>query len=495
MRIYTFLIILFTLIAMTSRSQNQDGAVHLPDSISYDRIIIKSFEITGNKLTKDWIIVRELDFKIGDTLSTQQAGKSFDFKMKRFAPGDSSELSLRMKYSRENIINADLFLTVNLTISQIDGNEYKLLIDVTERHYWWIFPVVKLNAPNFNEWLRDPKIEDVSMGLFFSHNNLFGTSHQTSLVGYVGKSYAAAWGYRIPWIGQGRKTGLTFGLGYQNLYTVEYASVENKRQMLYKSNSLQTANLLVTFNMRPSLYNYGTLKLTGEWVKVSDSLYSLDSNYLAEGKKTNTYLTLYADYAYDSRNSKTYPLMGSYMRGFVNKIGLGILSKDVDYFLYGIDFHFYQKLSPKWYVAEMFKLENNAGQNMPYHYQVNMMYKKDFIRGYDLYTLKGDQMYYFRSNIKYQLVKPSIKKAKEGQEKNKFKNLQYAFYLNAFADAGYVVNKFTEVNPLNNKMLYSWGLGLDFVTYYDMVFRFEYAFTYNSFESINGFYIAFGMPI
>jgi hemolysin activation/secretion protein len=104
-------------------------------------------------------------------------------------------------------------------------------------------------------------------------------------------------------------------------------------------------------------------------------------------------------------------------------------------------------------------------------------------------------MYYFRSNVKYQLVKPNVKKVKEGQEKNKFKNLQYAFYLNAFADAGYVVNKFTENNPLNNKMLYSWGLGLDFVTYYDMVFRFEYAFTYNSYESINGFYIAFGMPI
>ena len=63
---------------------------------------------------------------------------------------------------------------------------------------------------------------DVSMGLFFSHNNLFGISHQTSLVGYVGKSYAAAWGYKIPWIGKGKKTGLTFGLGYENLYTVEY---------------------------------------------------------------------------------------------------------------------------------------------------------------------------------------------------------------------------------------------------------------------------------
>jgi hypothetical protein len=185
--------------------------------------------------------------------------------------------------------------------------------------------------------------------------------------------------------------------------------------------------------------------------------------------------------------------MGNYLRGFANKVGLGIISKDVDYFFYGIDFHFYQQLSKKWFVAEMFKLENSAGQNYPYYYQVNMTYKKDFIRGYDLFTIKGDQMYYFRSNIKYELVAPNVKKAKkEGQEDNKFKNLQYAFYLNAFGDCGYVVNKFTENNPLNNKMLYSWGLGIDFVTYYDMVLRFEYAFTSNK---TNGFYIAFGMPI
>ena len=85
-----------------------------------------------------------------------------------------------MTYSRENIINTNLFLTADMSVEQIQGDEYRLRINVTERHYWWLFPVVKLNAPNINEWLRDPDIKDVSMGLFFSHNNLFGISHQTS---------------------------------------------------------------------------------------------------------------------------------------------------------------------------------------------------------------------------------------------------------------------------------------------------------------------------
>ena len=488
-----FLIPLLSLFILASNAQVKDGTVTLPGSFPYELIKISEYKLTGNKLTKDWYIIRELDFKIGDTLSTAPKGKKADLEKMRFGIADSSELMLRMTYSRENIINTNLFLTVNLSVEQLATDQYRLLIDVTERHYWWIFPVVKLNAPNINEWLRDPDISDVSMGLFFSHNNLFGISHQTSLVGYVGKSYAAAWGYKIPWIGKGKKTGLTFGLGYENLYTVEYGSYENERQMLYESNSQQKANVLVNFSFRPSLYNYGTLKLTGNWVWISDSLYSLDSNYLAKGKQSNASVSLYVDYAYDSRNSKSYPLMGNYLKGFVNKVGLGIFSKDVDYFFYGIDFHFYQQIGKKWYVAEMFKLENSAGENYPYYYELNMTYKKDFIRGYDLFTLKGDQMYYFRSNIKYELVAPNVKKAKkEGQEDNKFKNLQYAFYLNTFGDCGYVVNKFTENNPLNNKMLFSWGFGIDFVTYYDMVLRFEYAFTSNH---TNGFYIAFGMPI
>jgi outer membrane protein assembly factor BamA len=473
-------------------AQNKDGAIHVPDTLDTPYIRITGVEITGNKLTKPRIITRELDFKIGDSLATFQKGKGGNFSNRNFYPGDSSELRLRMNYSRENLINTKLFLTVNLTLIKIIGNQYTLLIDVTERHYWWLFPVAKLNAPNFNEWLRDPHWSDVSMGLFFSHNNLFGLSHQTSLIAYFGKSWAIAFGYKIPWIGKGEKIGLTMTAGYSNMYTVEYASVENKRQMLYAPNSSQDVKLAAKLSLRPGLYHYGTVKLTAEYITISDSMHSLDSNYLAGYKKSNTSLSLYADYYYDSRNSHSYPLKGSMMRVFMNKVGMGLVSKDVNLFYYGVDFHFYQTLSRKWYVAEMVKAENSAGENAPYYYQLNMTQGKDFIRGFDLYTLKGDQMYYCRNNIKYELVKPSLKKVKEGQEKNKFKALQYAFYLNAFADAGYSVNKFTDNNPYNNKWLFSWGLGIDFVTYYDLVIRFEYAFTS---ISTHGFFFGFGMPI
>ena len=473
-------------------AQNKNGSIHIPDVITDPYVKITRVEITGNKLTRPQILIRELDFKVGDSLATSSRSRGINSSDRNFYPGDSNELRNRMNYSRENLINTKLFLTVDLSIVRLDGNRYKLLIEVNERHYWWLFPVAKLNAPNFNEWLRDIDWTALSMGLFFSHNNLFGLSHQTSLIGYAGKSWAIAAGYKIPWIGHRQKTGLTIVAAYQNLYTVEYASVENKRQMLYAFNSSQEAKFGANLTVRPGLYHYGTVKLTGTWIKISDSLHSLDSNYLAKNMTTNSSLSLYTDYYYDSRNSQSYPLKGNLLRVFVEKVGLGFLSKDVDLFRFGIDFHFYQAVGRKWYVAEMVKVETSSGENAPYYYQLNMTHGKDFIRGFDLYTLKGDEMFFCRNNLKYELVKPSMTKVKEGQEKNKFKAMQYAFYLNVFADAGYSVNKFTDVNPYNNKLLFSWGLGLDFVTYYDLVIRFEYAFTS---IGTNGFYFGFGMPI
>jgi hypothetical protein len=47
-------------------------------------------------------------------------------------------------------------------------------------------------------------------------------------------------------------------------------------------------------------------------------------------------------------------------------------------------------------------------------------------------------------------------------------------------------------NPLNNKFLYSWGFGLDLVSYNDLVLRFEYAFTV---EGIHGFFHGLKAPI
>ena len=55
-----------------------------------------------------------------------------------------------------------------------------------------------------------------------------------------------------------------------------------------------------------------------------------------------------------------------------------------------------------------------------------------------------------------------------------FEKSYYSLYLSIFADMGVVYVKYTkESNKLNNRFLYSQGIGLDFVTYYDKLMRLE----------------------
>ena len=65
------------------------------DSLSDQIHVVNSIQIVGNRTTKPWIIERELDFKIGDTLS-------------RF------ELNNALAVSKENLTNTSLFTFIDI---------------------------------------------------------------------------------------------------------------------------------------------------------------------------------------------------------------------------------------------------------------------------------------------------------------------------------------------------------------------------------------------
>jgi len=497
----TLIIILFTLVSGRMMAQNMDGELHLPEEFPVAFVKISQIEITGNKRTKEQIIIRELDFNTGDSLATFERGEGSSklFAQKRYSRKDSSEVVVRMKYSRENIINTRLFLTVNFYLEQIEEEDYKLRIDVNERWYFWAFPVIQLDYPNFNEWLQNPDLSQMTQGLFMSHNNLWGLGHQTSFKAYLGSSQGVALGYLVPWVGKGQKIGLLLGAAVRKSTVVEYRSLDNQMQIIFEKGSMKDFSFVSTFTARPGLYNYSKVRLSAHHLQVSDALYdrTLDesiASFLPEGVQKIDFISLYIEYKYDSRNSHAYPLNGNYMKGFVNKHGMGILSHDVDYFYYGVDMHFYQQISERWYTAEMFKLVTSSSENIPYFFKKNLTSRVDFLRGYDYYAMRGDEMYYFRSNLKYNVIKPNVMKArKKKHADSKFRNVPYAFYINLIADAGYMKDDFYgDYNPYNNKLLYSWGLGVDVISYYDMVLRFEYVFT--NIKS-HGFFFGFGMPI
>jgi hypothetical protein len=77
--------------------------------------------------------------------------------------------------------------------------------------------------------------------------------------------------------------------------------------------------------------------------------------------------------------------------------------------------------------------------------------------------------------LRWRLIKPrviTIKKLNIPQ----FNTIPFYSYLNLFFDAAYVEDRYFYTNNfLNNRWIYGYGIGLDFITYYDLVFRIEFA--------------------
>ena len=66
---------------------------------------------------------------------------------------------------------------------------------------------------------------------------------------------------------------------------------------------------------------------------------------------------------------------------------------------------------------------------------------------------------------------------KTGLRSKTYAAIPFKFYLKAYGDVGYVYNKNNnKLNMLNNKMLYTGGIGLDIISIYDVVLRVEYSF-------------------
>lgn len=116
---------------------------------------------------------------------------------------------------------------------------------------------------------------------------------------------------------------------------------------------------------------------------------------------------------------------------------------------------------------------------------------RSFVRGYELYVIGGQHYGLFKQGLTRQMLDIDGIQLKFIRNP-KFNTIPLSIYLNAFTDAGYVVDRsFLEGNPLTNRLLVGGGVGLHAVTFYDIVLRLEY--TLNK-EGDRGFYFSSSFP-
>ena len=442
-----------------------------------DSVMVNNIFIVGNVKTKKSVILRELDFVT-----------DFYYDWNTFL-----EILIA---DQKKIYNLRLFTSVEITPLITEESQVEILITVKER--WYILPqiIFQLADRNFSEWWtnQDHSFSRVNYGLRLSHSNVGGRNEKLKFAGQLGFTKALDLQYSKPYIDKKQKHGLAAQLTFKENKTIPIKSEYNKQVFYTDENEdiiKKSFLAALRYTYRRSYYNYHfvTLGYSSTWV--SDDVLTENPNYFQhEGNKLRYAFATYT-FRHDRRDNVSYATDGELLQLSITKYGI-IFTDELDevevnltankYFKISDKFHFNTGLTADWFLSK----------TQPYTLVRGIGYNPNFIRGYELNVIEGQQLYVHKNSFRWKFVDWEID-ISNLIPLEQFNTIPIRLYLSANFDHGYVKdrNHIPENSRLANKYLMGYGTGIDLVGFYDAVFRFEYSMN-NSKEG--NFFFNFSAP-
>ena len=441
--------------AVLAKSSDERSLV---DSSQIQMITIGNVFITGNRKTKERVILREL---------TLQPGTSFA----------GNDLPLILDKDQEKLINTRLFLEVDIQTVERSPEVIDLIVQVKERWYFFPSPIFKLADRSFNEWWTNQgrDFSRVNYGVKLLQYNFRGRRETLRLLGQFGFSKTFALNYVIPSFDQHQRNGLIFDVGYRDEKNLVYRSTENRQTFLESEEVLKkTFTTSLTWTHRYSFYNRHFLSFGFYKASIADTVAQLNPNYFLDGRTSQQYFTLSYLFTRDLRDYVAYPLEGNFLSIKAEKNGLGIYD-DLNRFSLRAKYAQFITLKNNFFLSSSITGVASFPKEQAYNNTEAIGYRPDEIRGYELYVVEGQNYLIHKITFKKRLFSNvfHVKSMPVPQ----FKTVPLAIYLKTYFDSGYVDNEFIDPEnaALSNKYLFGGGVGLDVVTYYDLVVRFEYS--------------------
>ncbi len=437
--------------------------------------VIDNIHISGNKHTKSKIILREIELKKGDTVYLHQ-------------------LLHKIKKSRQNLINRSLFNTVEITPKRHDFNKVDLYVAVTERWYIWPIPILSYADRNFNVWWEKKDFSRVNYGINLQINNFRGRMEKLNIILQGGYDKTLKLDWKIPYINKKEKWGIEIFGGASFNHETDYKLQNNKLVYFHEEKRYAKKTFIgqVKATFRPKYYFTHSFTLSFNHEEYGDTLLKLNP-YFAYSKHRFSYLSLEYNFKYDYRDYAPYPLNGFYAEADIQQNGLGIFSKEINLFRFYLIFDQYIPLQKRWYFAYSLSTQVIPNTYQPYFIQNGLGYRPMGLRGYQLYVIRGNWIGQFRTNVKFAIF-PKKSYILDFIKTEKFNRFFFGLYANVFLDGAYAANRTPERDHsfLNNRFLWGAGVGLDFVTFYDVVIRAEYVINRNH---EHHFFLSFVAPI
>lgn len=423
------------------------------DTSSY--VVISDIIIEGNNVTKTSIILKELTFAQGDTINI-------------------SDFANEMRLSRENVQNTTLFNFVDFECIS-DENfpaNVQLKIKVTERWYLWVYPYVSYADRNLNVWYEADDLKRFSYGFDLEHRNFLGLKHSLKITCIAGYNQNYGLSYDIPYLVDKYRFGLKAGFAYKRDKEVAYVTNDNK--ISYFNGGEEFAKQTTNFFVEP-YYRFGHrnklfLNICYNDTYFHDTLLCLNPDFNGHFQ----YFSLMMTFKNDYRDEQNYPLNGHYLELLLEKTGLGFFDTSPDIFYGKITADWYQPIKGRWYWSSNLTLKMSADYDAPYFLNKGLGYGNDYVRTYELYVVDAMNFALMKNNLKFAILNP-VTRYLPLIKNERFGKIHFALYANVFFDCAYSWKIPAEsACYLDNKFIFGTGIGIDFVTYYDKVIRFEY---------------------
>jgi outer membrane protein assembly factor BamA len=442
------------------------------DQFADTRRTVTEINITGNHQTKRKIILSELPFQTGSVLRER----------------DLRQLTER---GRQNLLNTSLFNSVEIEIRFPSRETVSIDIFLVERWYFWLFPLFEQESRNFSDFLRMNDASYLNYGIYFKYDNFRGRRERIKLRFITGYKTQIVLSYENP--GMNQKSGWGFNTGWLFFDQMPIATRDDKQVFLKTLGTrlLRQTSFQLSYFYRHQLDHHHKLSATWQDIKAADTLLVVNPNYLALGQKHNQSIELGYNYKYDRRDSKVYPLHGFSTDFSFTRRGVDVLSDYNGFFHVELNSSYQHHLAHRLYSGSKVILSATDKSEVPFYFRTGLGYR-EYLNGFEYRVIDGSSYGALQNKILFELV-PKTDHNLSWMPVSQFSKFHYALYLKLHADGGYVVNNNRhETNRMANTFLLGYGIGLDFVTFYDKVLSLNYSL--NNFGD-HGFFFHFNLSL
>jgi outer membrane protein assembly factor BamA len=417
-------------------------------------VIIANVNITGFKKTKLYIIEREIPFKEGDVISR-------------------SDLPAKLVLCKQQLMNTSLFVDVIVTIEREQSDLVFVNVLIKERWYLFPLPYFKVVDRNFNEWLVQNKgnLQRVNYGLKFMQNNVSGRNDKLNIWLISGYTRQASLRYENPFIDKYLKHGINIGLSYSRTHEINYATDFNKQKFLKVPDEFLITSFSVDlgYSYRPAIKTRHNFRVSYSDLSVKDTVLLSNPNFFPAGLRHVRLPDVGYQIEYYNVDYIPYPLKGFYGEARLYKrFGLhtGVWET-------GGKASYSFKMFPKTYM----EFQAAGLLRLPFHqsyFSTRMFGSTDlYMRGLEYYVIEGVAGGMVRATAKREVASFSIPTFIKSKSHDK---IPFRIFLKGFGDAGYAYSPNPGTSFLNNRLLRTGGVGIDILTFYDVVLKLEYSF-------------------